>query len=238
MSALTYMQRRSSGTYEFRKRLPETLAGKPVPPHMRDAFSELVNPATGSFKRELVRSLETKDEKQAKRRNHREALRVTQLFDAACNAMAGGPPPHPQLVDLRGLEASVLAELLRADADERADGDDRRQLQTSADRARWPDLVPVVPSPSPRPQSLDAPLAPEAKGMAVDHFEAYGELLDDLEDDYREAWARSDPSIVRAETRIALKQRGVPIDETSPDFREAALVVLIRNQLSDSAVPL
>ena len=67
MSALTYMPRRSSGTYGFRKRLPETLAGKPVPPHMRDTFSELVNPATSSFKRELVRSLETKDEKPAKR---------------------------------------------------------------------------------------------------------------------------------------------------------------------------
>ena len=30
MSALSYMQRRVSGTYEFRKRLPEALAGKPV----------------------------------------------------------------------------------------------------------------------------------------------------------------------------------------------------------------
>ncbi len=38
MAALSYMQRRASGTYEFRKRLPEALAGKPVPSHMRDAF--------------------------------------------------------------------------------------------------------------------------------------------------------------------------------------------------------
>jgi integrase len=226
MSALTYMQRRSSGTYEFRKRLPEALAGKPVPPHMRDAFSELVNPATGCFKRELVRSLDTKDEKQAKRSNHREALRVAQLFDAACNAIAGGPPPRLALLDLRQLEADVLSELLRADEDERAEGDDRRRLQTSADRARWPDLEPALPSPTLQPHALDAPLAPAAKGMAVDHFEAYGELLDDLEDDYREAWARSDPSIVRAETRIAFKRRGIPINETSPEFREAGLAVL------------
>jgi integrase len=79
MSALTYMQRRSSGTYEFRKRLPESLAGKPVPRHMREPFAELVNVSTGRFKRELVRSLETKDDKKAKRQNHRVALQVSEI---------------------------------------------------------------------------------------------------------------------------------------------------------------
>src|SRR5262249_10647623 len=40
------------------------------------------------------------------------------------------------------------------------------------------------------------------------------------------AWARSDPSIVRAKTRIAYKKRGLRIDESAPEFREAAMVVL------------
>lgn len=65
MAALSYMQRRKSGTYEFRRRLPEALAGKPVPTHMREAFAELVNPKTSQFKREVVRSLGTKDLKEA-----------------------------------------------------------------------------------------------------------------------------------------------------------------------------
>jgi hypothetical protein len=71
------MQRRKSGTYEFRKRLPEALAGKPAPAHIRESFSELVNPDNSCFKREFVRSLGTKEEREAKRRDHREALRVS-----------------------------------------------------------------------------------------------------------------------------------------------------------------
>ena len=43
------------------------VAGKPVPSHMRDAFPDLINPKTHRFKRELVRSLATKELKQAKR---------------------------------------------------------------------------------------------------------------------------------------------------------------------------
>ncbi|HVZ52222.1 MAG TPA: DUF6538 domain-containing protein [Pseudolabrys sp.] len=79
MAALSYMQRRVSGTYEFRKRLPERLAGKEAPAHMREAFGDLINAKTGCFKRELVLSLQTKDLKQAKRRDHQEALRAARL---------------------------------------------------------------------------------------------------------------------------------------------------------------
>jgi hypothetical protein len=67
MSALSYMQRRVSGTYEFRRRLPEALAGKPASAQMREAFPDLINPKSGCFKRELVRSLRTKDVREAKR---------------------------------------------------------------------------------------------------------------------------------------------------------------------------
>ncbi|MEW6393773.1 DUF6538 domain-containing protein [Afipia sp. NBIMC_P1-C2] len=88
MAALSYMQRRASGTYEFRKRLPEVLAGKPVPAHMRNAFPDLINTKKGCFKRELVRSLATKDVKEAKRRDHQEALKASELFDAAVRPYA------------------------------------------------------------------------------------------------------------------------------------------------------
>lgn len=86
MAALSYMQRRASGTYEFRKHLHEALAGRPVPSHMRDAFSDLINSKTGHFKRELVRSLATKELKEAKRLDHQAALKATRLFDAALAA--------------------------------------------------------------------------------------------------------------------------------------------------------
>ena len=221
MSALSYMQRRASGTYEFRRRLPEALAGKAVPPHMRTAFSALINPKTECFKRELVRSLGTKDVKEAKRRDHREALKASQLFDDAMQSIREGQSPiRLGQVDLAELTEQVYAELLGADEAEREHGDDRRHLQTAEERAQWPELVPAAPN-----YSSAVPLS-SLKGMAPDHFVAYGDLILELEGEYREAFARKDPTIVHAETQIALKRKGVPFDRSSPEFRQASLAVL------------
>lgn len=147
MAALSYMQRRASGVYEFRKRLPEALAGKPVPSHMCDVFSDRVNPKTRCFKRELVRSLATKELKEAKRRDHQAALKATQLFDAAVKALM--PPSvavQPVTLDLKQLGDGIFAGLLADDEAERMEGDDRRHLQTPKERAQWPDLVAVPPA--------------------------------------------------------------------------------------------
>jgi hypothetical protein len=225
MAALSYMQRRVSGTYEFRKRLPERLAGREAPAHMREVFADLINPRSECFKRELVRSLQTKDLKQAKRRDHQEALRAMQLFDLAVRALAGEPQLDPLTdTDLQEIADEVYAELLGIDAAEREDGDDRRHLQTAEDRQKWPDLgdaVPTIPG-------VPAPVAhgPGAKGMARDHFHAYGEALQMFEGEFREAFARRDPNIVFAETNIALKRRGIRPDRTSPRFRAVAMKVL------------
>jgi integrase len=205
------MQRRKSGTYEFRKRLPEALAGKPAPAHIREGFSELVNPDNGCFKRELVRSLGTKEEREAKRRDHREALRVSALFDEAMRAQDSDLGPQALTeADIQEIADEWEAELLRDDEAEREEGDDRRHLQTDSERKQWPDLV-----------SLKQTL-----GMSAEHYFAYGDLIDDLEGDFREAWARRDPSIVFPETNIALKRRGKQVDPSSPDYRKAALKVL------------
>jgi integrase len=213
MAALSYMQRRASGVYEFRKRLPEALAGKPVPSHMRDVFSDLVNPKTRCFKRELVRSLATKELKEAKRRDHQAALKATQLFDAAMQALV--PPTvaaRPVALDLKQLGDDVFAGLLADDEAERVEGDDRRHLQTPEERAQWPDLVAVPPA--------------TQMGMSPDHSFAYGELLPVLEGDFRSAYARRDPEIVYPETNIALKKRGIYLSKSSSEFQKAALVVL------------
>jgi hypothetical protein len=89
--ALTYMQRRRSGIYEFRRMLPRSLAGKPVPSWARERLVELVNPKTGSFKRELTISLGTSDHREARRKVLREAARVSDLFARAETLIAQGP---------------------------------------------------------------------------------------------------------------------------------------------------
>lgn len=213
MAALSYMQRRASGVYEFRKRLPEALAGKPVPSHMRDVFPDLVNAKTRCFKRELVRSLATKDLKEAKRRDHQAALKAIQLFDAAIEALVPTiVAVQPVALDLKQLGDDVFADLLADDEAERMEGDDRRHLQTPEERAQWPDLVAVPPA--------------TQMGMSPDHSFAYGELLPVLEGDFRSAYARRDPEIVYPETNIALKKRGIYLSKSSSEFQKAALVVL------------
>ena len=90
---------------------------------------------------------------------------------AAERLITNGPPSSSGgAIDLEELRANVLAELLAADAAEREDGDDKRRLQTAAERAqKWPDLV-AVPGADP-------------KGMLEDHLSAHGEVLSDLQAD-------------------------------------------------------
>lgn len=216
------MQRRRSGIYEFRKRLPTELAGRPASGHVRAAFPELVNEATGRFKGELVRSLGTHDPKEAKRLNLKHANEAQGQFDAAVRALAKPEPSavappaigRPEITpeDLSQIEAETFAELLARDEEERTEGDDRRRLQSREERAQWPDLVPIA--------------EPWAKGMAADHAYVYGIALEELRGEFREAHARRDPGIVRAETKEALRRRKVPIDPTSAAYHRAGMAVL------------
>jgi uncharacterized protein DUF6538 len=159
------MQRRRSGIYEFRRMLPRALAGKPMPAHARRELAELLNAKTGRFKGELTVSLHTADPTEGKWRDIKERARVDDLFAAAERLIANGPPSSSAgeggAIDLEELRANVLAELLVADAAEREDGDDRRRLQTAAERTQSPDLV-------------DVPEA-SAKGMLEDHPSAHGD---------------------------------------------------------------
>ncbi len=113
MAALSYMQRRTSGIYEFRKRLPQELAAKSVPPHLRLKLAELVNPATGHFKRELTVSLKTADYRLAKRLDLREAVRVNDLLALALRLLKGGSEAEggggSGTVSLQDIEADIIA---------------------------------------------------------------------------------------------------------------------------------
>ena len=116
------MQRRSSGIYEFRKRLSTELAGRPASDHGRAAFPQLVNPKTRQFKGEIVRSLGTSDFREAKRRDLQEVRKVLDAFDAAVKALTRQTPSEnvvqpatllsPGAADLAGIEAETLAGLL------------------------------------------------------------------------------------------------------------------------------
>ena len=129
------MQRRSSGIYEFRKRLPKELAGKPAPEHAKQYVPELVNPATGRFKRELTVSLGTNDPKAAKRRDLAEALKAVDLFEKATLLIAQGPAaklsPQP-LPEVSNIEAWAFRKILASDEETRRQGDLRRQSSGSA----------------------------------------------------------------------------------------------------------
>jgi integrase len=226
MAALSYMQRRRSGTYEFRRRLPQVLAGKPVPAHMHDAFADLINTKTGCFKREFVRSLDTKELRKAKPLDHREALNFTRRVDDAVAALK--PPVVPQsalgVVDAHEIGEAVYRKLLADDEAERVMGDDRRRIELLeyshiagkeivVDRAsKWPGLVDLPPSSS--------------FGMQEDHAAVYGEFSQELSDEYRAAYSRRDPSIVSAETSTELKLRGASFDKSSEQFQAVALAVL------------
>jgi integrase len=216
MAGMSYMQRRKSGIYEFRKRLPTSLAGVPCPDHLKIELGELVNPQTGRFKRELTSSLGTTDHRIAKRRDLAEAARVTDLLEEASRLLQGGPVAGTTSAPAsypteEEIEADVIRGLLDADDKDRMDGDHRRQMQTPEERAQWPDLE-------------DALFG--GFGMTDAHLEAKQMEIDLLATDYRQAYARRQIGIVKPELHAYLKREQAPIDPSSPEYLKAGLAML------------
>lgn len=203
MALMTYLLRDRAGTYYFRRGIPEAL--RPFMPP----------PFTG--KREWKRTLGTKDPAKAKRLKIAPEAECDADLELAERARRGGPvsarsrPVSSPSLRPEDVERNVVAELLAADEAERADGDARRKHQSPAERAQWPDLVPV---------------AFGRRGMAEDQHHGHGEALELLAADYRRALSRSDPSIVDAKTRDYLRRRGVPVDPTSEHYYQAGMAVL------------
>lgn len=95
MALMSYVQRRRSGVYEFRKRLPQALAGKAVPEHMRGRFTDFINIGTGKFKGEFVQPLDTKEAAAAKKQAYRTALKLAVVIEDAEAALATPRIKHP-----------------------------------------------------------------------------------------------------------------------------------------------
>lgn len=238
MAALSYMQRRASGVYEFRKRVVAELAGRPAPAFMRSAFPALVNAETGRFKREVVLSLGTKDPKLAKKADLRKASEFFRMMEEALALYRAGPPTEPlkPLPTLADFEAEAYRSELAADEEHRTAGDAKRHLQTEAERQ-------AIRLDHP-PSGLGAE-HPDAgltgfglpRGMSAAHHLAYGgpsidaltgrpEGLEVELAELREAFARRDPSIVANEARAAFARLGeVYRPDLEPHF-EAALAIL------------
>lgn len=212
--AITYMQRRRSGIYEFRRMLPRSLAGKPAPAHVRTSLSELINPNTGCFKRELTVSLQTSDPREGKRKDMREGSRVADLFARAEELIAAGPSAStapPTVPNLSELQSATVTRLLAKDEEER-EGDDRRHFQSPEERAQWPHLMPLPAS--------------SAKFMMEDHWHAYGAQLEESERFYRVALSRRNPAVVEGELRALLRQHGYTGHPEAEWYHDAGLAVL------------
>ena len=204
---------------------PRSIAGKSAPDFVKRELPHLVNPKTGCFKGEVSVSLGTKDHREGRKRDFRQAQLIDAQFERAEALLAAGPPPVPAEqspsdsapIDVEQLEAFALTQLLDRDDLEREHGDDRRRHQSPEDRRQWPDLITLVHG-------------PDGRGMEIDHFEAYGDHLESEEATYRKALARRDPALVLHETKAYLKRLGVQkVDPSAPWFREACLAVLRAN---------
>ena len=203
MALMTYLLRDKAGTYYFRRCIPAVLR-----PFM---------PAPFTGKREWKRTLGTKDPLKAKRLKRGPEAECDANFEEAGRASRGGEPisrsPSTSPSNLRpeDVELDAMAELLTADEADRVDGDSRRQHQSPEERAQWPDLVPV-------------PFG--RRGMAEDEQLGHGEALELLNEDFRQALSRSDPSIVDAELRALLRRRGVAADPLSDGYYQLGMAML------------
>lgn len=135
-------------------------------------------------------------------------------MESALTILAAGPPPDTsrEAPDLVRLEEETITSLLRADEEERQQGDDRRHLQTAEERANWPDLTKVRPA--------------GAMGMELDHYYARGEEIAELLRDYRMALARQDARIVEPELNAWLRKNGRTTDPDMLWRTLAAMTVL------------
>ncbi|QZN98251.1 site-specific integrase [Chenggangzhangella methanolivorans] len=208
MAALSYMAVRGS-TQWFRKRLPEALAGKDAPEHIRAAFPQLVNAKTGRFKLEVTNSLKTKDEATAKRRSLKLASAVSDDIAAALRMYGEGSLTDaslPELPSVEEFEAAYFRRELEMDQAERRSGDPMEGLH---DR----EALGLLPREA-------------TEGMQRDHFLAWGDLLEIEAADLRDALARQDPSVIRGDIEAAFHRLGLRFDPKDPTHRDRALAIL------------
>lgn len=203
MVGMTYMQRRPSGIYEFRKRLPQEIAGKPAPTRIRGELAELINAKTGNFKQFLTISLNTTDQKRAKQEDLRQAARVADLYEKAlrllqAKAESKGTAVSPELPPMQQIEDHFYQTVLADYEKLRRHGDARRQMQSPEERSRYRLLESVKFG---------------GLGLSESHMVVLDEEIALLLADFRNALARYDITIARAPLLAHLADLGLSVRE-------------------------
>jgi hypothetical protein len=120
---MTHLVWRKGWAY-FRFKLPDDLAGKPVPTAWPGDLNALVNSARRTFKVEIWKSLELakKDEQRAKRAVAARIAQTTSLIDEARVLLARGPVAGISDEDIAAIAVRVHADRLANDEQLRLKG--------------------------------------------------------------------------------------------------------------------
>ncbi|GEO17455.1 site-specific integrase [Microvirga aerophila] len=199
MARMKYLQRRAN-RFEFRFPLPDDLAGKPVPAPLPETLVPLVNPRTGRFKTELIRSLQTNDGKVAERKVLSHIAETHALVDQARQLLQNGPPA--------GISPDEITVLVREHEIDLLHGDEA--LRT---RGIGLDLA--------RP---GAPAHHDGLGMTDDDLAAYKYLITYLDKYVRAQAAKMRPGeLIGFAVNRAVAKRGIVLHPDDPVWRQLEL---------------
>jgi hypothetical protein len=199
MGRMKYVQRRAN-RFEFRFTLPDDLAGKPVPAPWPEALAPVINPRTGRFKTELIRSLQTNDGKAAERKALVHIAEAHSLVDQARRFLQDGPPT--------GISPDQIARMIRDHELDILRGDD-------ALRAKGMGLNLARPGGLANHDEL---------GMTDDDLSLYQYVLDHLDRDLRAQAAKMRPSdMIGFCVNQAVRERGIALHPDDPAWRKLEL---------------
>ncbi|MBR1154383.1 hypothetical protein [Bradyrhizobium sp. JYMT SZCCT0428] len=214
---MTHLVWRKGWAY-FRFKLPDDLAGKPIPNAWPDDLKTLVNSARRTFKIEIWKSLELtkKDEQRAKRAVAAKIAETTSLIDEARLLLARGPVAAIGDEDIAAIVARVHADRLAHDEQLRLQGIGLR-LPRAADVLRIP--------------SVDQPIAPEPEepGLTEDDLGLLRFGAEKVHKEMQEAAVRMrPPAAVKQRVAEELAKRGA---EPTPEERRKIEIEVLKAEL-------
>lgn len=199
MGRMKYVQRRAN-RFEFRFPLPDDLAGQPVPEPRPETLAPFVNPRTGRFKTELIRSLQTTDSKAAERKALVHIAEAHALVDQARQFLRDGPPAAIAADQIAALVRDHEIDLLRGDESVRA-------------RGMGVELA--------RPGAMSRH---DGQGMTDDDLSLYEYLINQLDRDARAQAAKMRPGdLIGMLVNRAVRERGIVLHPDDPAWRELEL---------------
>jgi hypothetical protein len=208
-----------NGWANFRYKLPDDLAGKPVPRAWPDELRELVNAQQGTFKREVWKSLRLskKDEQRAKRIVGTKVAETVGLIEDARRLLERGPRSSLGANEIEGIAARVHADRLAAD----------EKLRRNGIGLRLPRLGDLLAIPSANPEA--PPLQPDDAGLTEDDLLLLRSVAEKVRKETQEAVARMRPTAsVKRRVDEELANRGA---ELAPEERRTIEIEVLKAEL-------